>query len=105
MLLCSTCKEVKKLDCFSNKQRRQGEAACCHQCIDMEAQASVKCSAEKPQMILCSTCKETKKLDCFSKMQRKQGEAASCMKCIQVIDEAKSALSKAMEGWEKRKCT
>jgi len=103
LLLCSTCKEARRLDCFSKKQRKQGAAASCEKCI--EAKVAKKSSTEESQILRCSTCKETKKVDCFPKKQRKQGEADNCMKCIQVIDNAKLALSKAMEGWEERKCT
>ena len=50
MLRCTSCKVVKKLDCFSKMQQSLGlgEAACCQQCIDKEANTSVKHSAEKP---------------------------------------------------------
>eukprot|EP00985_Skeletonema_marinoi_P020743 scaffold12407_cov112-Skeletonema_marinoi.AAC.5 len=103
-LRCSICKEAKRLDCFSTMQRKQGAAARCRKCFNKEAKVAMK-SSEESQILRCSTCKEGKKVDCFPKKQRKQGEADNCMKCIQVIDKAKLALSKAMEGWEKRKCT
>ncbi len=67
MLLCSTCKEVKKLDCFSRVQRKQGKAVCCKQCVheDKQAKASTRRSAEKPQMLIVQHVKKQRSLVAF----------------------------------------
>jgi len=87
LLLCSTCKTSKTLGCFSKKQKKQGDAAQCKECIITK------------HSMLCSSCKVVKSLKWFSKTQRKQGKGkvATCKEC-------KTALNKSVEELEERRC-